>query len=124
MEIRAIFEEVEAVWVNFEDDIEVLIAYADIDEIEGILKRHATFSYKGGKRKEKVDGVAIVKEIGRRFIKGWKGITLNGEEFSHNEENSDKLMTRWADFAIFVREACMEVSNFSDEEREEVEKNS
>ena len=124
MDIRALEQEVDAVWVEFMD-AEVLLAFADIDELEKIVKRNTTFKYKGAhKKSENTDSIAVVKAVGKLVVKDWKGITLEGEEFPYTEENCDMLMSRWPAFAGFVQDASMDLANFGEQEREADEKNS
>jgi len=112
------------VWVPFMD-AEVLIRYVSLDELREINKKATRVSWDRKHQKtEELDTVEANRLLGRAAVRGWKGITMNGEEFPYSEENCDFLMTRWLEFARFVNEVCIDIQALMDAEKERKAKNS
>ena len=124
MEINALVEAPEEVWVSFQD-AEVLLVYQPLEDLKALMKNHTSATYfTGGKKKEKVDYTALALELGERAVKDWKGVTLKGQPFFFSPENRDMLITKWSEFSSFVMEASTDIAVFAQDKREEDEKNS
>lgn len=109
MDISAIRDNDFEVWVSFLD-AEVLMRYVGLDELRSI---HASATRKGldrgGALIEELDHAEAGRLLGRASVKGWRGLTLNGEEFPWSPENCDLLMARWTEFSRFVGEASLDL---------------
>jgi hypothetical protein len=124
MEIGALKRDDFQVWVFFED-AEVLVRYVSLEELREISKKSTKVSWDRRSRKtEEPDSMEANRLLGRAAVRGWKGITMEGEEYPYNEENCDFLMTRWTEFIKFVNDVCVDLQALVEHEKEERKKNS
>ncbi len=122
MEIGALTEDSFEVWMPFKD-AEVLVRHVPFDELKEIEKTATEVFARGGRPMEATDQVEVSRLIGRRAVKGWRGLTMKGEAFPYTEENCDLLMTRWTEFNQFVNRACVDLQALVDEDRRRQAKN-
>jgi hypothetical protein len=117
MEIAALKQDDFQVWVPF-TDAEVLLRYVSLEELEKV-RRKATASRwdRKGPKAESMDPLEANRLLGRAAVRGWRGITLEGEDYPYSEEHCDFLMTRWSEFAKFVSEAALDLRRLAEEER-------
>jgi phage pi2 protein 07 len=124
MEIGALKRDDFQVWVLFED-AEVLVRYVSLEELREISKKSTKVSWDRRSRKtEETDSMEANRLLGRAAVRGWKDITMGGEEYPYNEENCDFLMTRWTEFIKFVNDVCVDLQALVEHEKEERKKNS
>jgi hypothetical protein len=124
MEIGSLTRTDFQVWVPFED-AEVLIRYLPLEELQDIVRKATRTTWDRSQRKvETLDPAEANRLLGRASVRGWMGITMNGEEFPYSAENSDFLMARWLGFSRFVNEACLDLQGLVAEERRQREKKS
>jgi hypothetical protein len=124
MEIGALKNDDFQAWMPFMD-AEVLIRHVPVEELQVIQRKATRVTWDGKHRKaETVDAAEANRLIGRSAVRGWKGITMDGEEFPYSGENCDFLMSRWLEFSRFVGEACLDLQGLVEAERREKEKNS
>ena len=125
MEIGALKQKDFQIWVPCMDDAEVLIRYIGIEELRGIMK--AT-SRRDWDRKhqpiEAVDTAAANRLLGRAAVRGWTGITMDGDDYPYTPENCDFLMSKWLEFSRFVNDICIDLQSLMEAEREAKTKNS
>jgi hypothetical protein len=87
-----------------------------MDELSEITDDYTETEYvrKGGKGKDRndmipvstTDNVGMIKEICKRSLLGWEGITENGKPLPFNDKNRDYLITTFTDLPIFINETC------------------
>lgn len=128
MDIGALKTEDFQVWVPFMD-AEVLIRYVPLEELRDIGRKASRATWEGARTPanrpvETLDPSLANKLLGRAAVRGWSGITMNGEEFPYSPENCDFLMARWLDFSRFVNEACLDLRALQEEERKRLGKHS
>lgn len=111
------------VWMQFQD-AEVLIRYLTADELLDISKKATKLVWRENRKVEERDIKELNKLLGRATVRGWKGITMNGEEYPYSLENCDFLMTKYFEFVEFVSEACMSLQSLAQAEKERKTKNS
>jgi hypothetical protein len=117
MDIVALKQDDFQVWVPFMD-AEVLLRYVSLEELEQVRRRATTLRWdRKGPRTESMDPLEANRLLGRAAVRGWRGITLEGEEHPYSEEHCDFLMTRWSEFARFVSEAALDLWRLAEEER-------
>lgn len=123
MEIGALRDEDYSVWMPFED-AEVLVRYVGAEELRGIAAGATSHSWKNHQRVERMDAAEAARLMGRAAVRGWRGITMGGEEYPYSVEHCDFLMERWQEFARFVAEAATDLGELVNKETEEGKKNS
>jgi hypothetical protein len=124
MDIGALRQDDYQVWVPFQD-AEVLVRYVSLDGLRNIAKKATRITWDRRHRKvEELDPGESNRLLGREAVRGWKGITMEGEEYPYTPENCDFLMQRWAEFSRFVNDVCVDLQGLMDAEREEKVKNS
>jgi hypothetical protein len=126
MEIGALKAEDFQVWMPFAD-AEVLVRYISLEELREIGRKATRVTWEGprtpGNRPvETLDSALANKLLGRAAVRGWRGITMEGEEFPYSPENCDFLMARWLEFVRFVNEASLDLRALQEEERERMGK--
>jgi hypothetical protein len=123
MDITAISEEDFNVWVDFQEDAQVLLRYVSLEELLAINAKASTHSLKpavasaaGTDRGEGIREISaeVAPEdanrlLGRAAVRGWRGLKKDGKEFPYSADNCDLLMRRWTEFAVFVGEVCLEL---------------
>lgn len=111
-------------WFDFGDDAAVEIAFIPKDEANKIIKRHTRTEYKRGQRTEVTDDDKANIELGRKTVRGWRGLTVDGVKFPYSESNCDTLMRKSYAFSNFVNERCVEIDEFTQERDEDAVKKS
>jgi len=118
MEIGALGKEDFLITVPFIEDSEVVLRYVSAEELQQIAKKATTVTWdRKNEPKEELDPIQIQVLMGRAAVRGWKGLTMEGEEFPYSPENCDLLMRKWTEFARFVSETCMDLQRLQEEER-------
>jgi hypothetical protein len=124
MDIACLKDESYEVWFAFLD-AEVLVRYVPLGEVREIARASRTVRVDGsGRRAEEFDHTEAGRLLGRAAVRGWRGITLRGEEYPYTLEHCDFLMARWAEFARFVNETCLDLRGMVEREAAEREKKS
>jgi hypothetical protein len=128
MDIGALRREDFLVWVPFMD-AEVLVRYVPLEELRDIGSRATKRTWEGlrtpsNRPVETLDAALANKLLGRAAVRGWRGLSMNGEEFPYTPENCDFLMARWLEFSKFVNEACLDLQALQEQERKRVGKDS
>jgi hypothetical protein len=116
MEIGALKKDDYTVRVPFMD-AEVEIRYITRDELDALHKKSKVRDWDRKHREvETLNDDKFNKALGRAAVRGWSGLTLNGEEFLYSEDNCDFLMLKWVEFAKFVGDACIDLQGLQDAE--------
>jgi hypothetical protein len=123
MDIGFLAQEEREVTVPFMD-AEVTLRYVPLQELEAIGRKATRVTWDGSKKDEHMDPLEANRLLGRAAVRGWRGLTMQGEEFPFTQDNCDLLMTRWTEFAKFVAKAALDLKALADEERRAHEKNS
>jgi hypothetical protein len=125
MDISALRRDDFEVTVPFGEDASVLIRHVTREELLSIRKKATKTNWdRKHQREESFDPVEADVLLGRAAVRGWKGITMNDEDFPYTPENCDFLMRKWTEFARFVNDACVDLGGLVKAEREAREKNS
>lgn len=124
MEIGALSKEDFRAWIPFMD-AEVLIRHVSMGELREIAKlaTRTTWDRKHQKTEE-MDAGESNRLLGRAAVHGWKGLTMNGQEYPYSPENCDFLMSKWLEFSRFVNDVCTDLQALVEGELEEIRKNS
>lgn len=119
------------VWVPFDDDTEVLIAYQSGSDLREMREKATNISWdRGHQKEEKYDNAMGNRLLGRAAVKDWrprpgkKGFTLNGEGYPYTPENCDFLMDKFTDFSNFVNGVCVDLQCLVAADEEQTRKNS
>ena len=124
MEIGALKQDDFQAWIPFQD-AEVLIRYVDIEELRRLNKQATKTAWDRRHQKtEELDALEANRLLGRASVRGWKNITMDGEEYPYTPENCDFLMQKWFEFSRFVNEVCTDFQAMMEAEREVKRKNS
>jgi len=132
MDIGFVTQPERTVWFDFpgEDDVKVLIRYMPMDE-RSEIERQATVEV--AEKTERNAEERLVKKIdekeynrlyGRAAVRGWEGLKDKEEDFPFSQENCDLLMTKWAEFSLFVGTVAPRLHALVEAERKAVEKKS
>lgn len=131
MEIGALKKSAFEVWMPFDEDTEVLIAYQSGDALRDIRRQATSISWdRGHQKEEKYDNGVGNRLLGRAAVKAWrplpgeKGFTLNGEPYPYSPDNCDFLMDKFTDFSNFVNAVCVDLQGLVAAEEEQTRKNS
>lgn len=129
MEISGLKNETLTAWIQFDDDTEVLIAHVSRQGLRALNKKATSTTFVRHQKTKETDSNEADRLLGREAVKDWRalpgrsGFTMNGESYPYSPENCDFLMEKYNEFANFVNETAIELSNFVEEEKEEEEKN-
>jgi len=95
------------------DDAELMIRFLSQEELQQIREK-ASKIVRDGKHGPRMAFDSIEGDVllGRAAVRGWKGLTMNGEEFPYSPENCDLLMRKWTEFARFVFGICLDLRKF------------
>jgi hypothetical protein len=116
MEIGALKKDDFVISIPFIEDSEVLIRYVSREELQEIKRNATKISWdRKNEPSEEFDSLRADLLLGRAAVRGWKGLTMNGEEFPYSPENCDLLMRKWTEFAKFVGEASMDIARLQEE---------
>ncbi|MEJ2192650.1 MAG: hypothetical protein P8Y39_09970 [Nitrospirota bacterium] len=106
-------------------DAQVLLRYVPLEELEKLTREATEVHWDRRNRKvEKLNAREAARLLGRRAVRGWRGITLEGEAYPYSPEHCDFLMTRWLEFTKFVGEASLDLRGLVEAEAAERRKNS
>jgi hypothetical protein len=124
MEIGALKQDDFQAWIPFQD-AEVLIRYVDIEELRRLNKQATKTAWDRRHQKtEELDALEANRLLGRASVRGWKNITMDGEEYPYTPDNCDFLMQKWFEFSRFINEVCTDLQAMMDAEKEAARKNS
>jgi len=127
MDVSALDDKGFEVWVRFLD-AEVLMRYVGLDELRRIKEQATSYSWdrEGGSQgpHESLDHEEANRLFGRAAVRGWRGLTRDGEDFPFSPEHCDLLISRWSEFARFVAEVSLDLKRLEDERMEKCKKKS
>ncbi len=131
MDIEALRDKDIEVWVPF-NDASILMRYVGLDELREIrqsatVRRWPRGEVEGQRQAEPEAALDLAEEgrlFGRAAVRGWKGLTLKGEEFPFSPDNCDLLISRWSEFARFVGEVSLDLKRLEHERMEKSKKKS
>lgn len=120
-------KEVEGVWEDFGDGLEVKIARIGNPiyqkAFQKISKPHKKAIRRGTLRDEKAEEL-LIEAMAKAIVLDWKGLEEDGKEVPYNHNNCVKILTEYKDFREQVSEFATEIEAFRCDEDEEAEKNS
>ena len=100
-------------WVNWKGDIDVLLAFISPAELRALKPTIMKAQFRGHQRTEDmVDDVALRNYYCKKIIKGVRGLTKDGEDFTPDEAMLKRIWDGNHDFGAFVVEASMALQNF------------
>lgn len=113
------------VWVRFLD-AEVLVRHVPAEELLDIQRRARvrTWETTQGAPSQTQDSALAGRLLGRAAVRGWRGLSMQGQDYPYSPENCDFLITRWAEFSRFISEVSTSLRRLMEEERRASEKNS
>jgi len=118
MEIGVLGKDDLLISVPLAEDAEITLRYVSREELREITKKATKITWnRKHEPKEEFDPVQADLLLGRAAVRGWKGLTMEGEEFPYSPENCDLLMRKWTEFARFVSETCMDLQRLQEEEK-------
>ncbi len=126
MDIEALESDDYAVWVRFMD-AEVLVRHVPAGELLSIRERSLRRAWdisSGGRPAEGIDAAEAARLLGRAAVRGWRGLSMRGEDYPYSPERCDFLMARWAEFGRFVNEAATSLARLAEAQRRDESKNS
>jgi hypothetical protein len=124
MDISALKNEDFEVWMPFMD-AEVALRYLDIEELRKVQKQATKISWdRKGAKEEDLDSSELSRLLGRAAVRGWRGITMEGQPYAYTPEHCDFLMSRWLEFATFVADAALDLGKLVEAQERGKEKNS
>lgn len=125
MDIGPLRKEDYTVWVPFMEDAEVLVRHVTTTELVDINREATVASWDmKSSRSESLDAALAARLLGRAAVRGWRGITMDGEEFPYSTGNCDFLMSRWPEFSRFINSASTGLAALAAQERRHAEKKS
>ena len=126
MDIEALESDDYTVWLRFMD-AEVLVRHVPASELLEIRERSRRRTWDistGGRPTEGLDAFEAARLLGRAAVRGWRGLSMRGEDYPYSPERCDFLMARWAEFGRFVNEAATSLARLADAQRSAERKNS
>ncbi len=128
MDITALNDEGFQVLVPFHD-AEVMVGYVGLDQLRSIRQRATlrtwpTAGQRQGEPEESLDHAEAGRLLGRAAVRGWQGLTLEGEVYAYSPERCDLLMARWSEFARFVGEVSLDLAGLMERSMEQSKKKS
>ena len=111
-------------WFDFGDDAAIELVFIPKDEANKIVKRNTRTEFKRGQPRDITDDDKANIELGRKVVRGWRGLTKDGVEFPYSEKNGDELMRKSYAFSNFVNERCVEIDDFTQKRDEAAVKKS
>jgi hypothetical protein len=105
-------------WVPWRDDVEVRLRFLTHADDRDMLKKIQKAQFRGHQKVEnEIDLVAMRNYFCKHVIKGFKGLTKDGEPFEPTEEETRRIWDGTRDFSEFCVDACREVANFREEKK-------
>lgn len=126
MDICGLHENDYCVWVRFMD-AEVLVRHVSAEELLEIRRKAQRRSWdiaSSGGPEVSFDQAEAARLLGRAAVRGWRGLSMKGEEFEYTPQRCDFLMARWAEFGRFINEAATSLARLVRSEARDEEKNS
>ena len=122
MDIEALSLSDYEVWVRFMD-AEVLLRHVALHELMDIRTHATRRTWDGsGAVSEQLDANEANRLLGRAALRGWRGITMKGQDYPFTADNAELLMTRWLEFSRFVSDMSANLTALVQAQAESVEK--
>lgn len=112
------------VWVDFNDQLKVLINYIPRKRISEIVKQSTRTTFQNHQRVEDYDNIKFGELLGVEAVADWDGPLANGEPIPCTPENIKKFMRNWTDFAKFISTVSIDLEQLVAQEKENARKNS
>ena len=114
-----------AVWVEYNDDVSVLIKHVPRESLAGILKQATRTTWdKHHQPENSVDNIKYGELVGDAAIVDWTGLVDGDQPFPCTQENKKLLMRKWTNFAKFVSDLSSDLDRLMESEKESARKNS
>jgi hypothetical protein len=112
-------------WVDFDEEVSVLVRYVPRDQLAEIGKDAVVVTVGPGKKEERsYDALAADIAIAKAAVIDWRGLEVDGEPFPFTPENLELLILKWGAFSKFISNACVDVSGLALAQKENGAKNS
>ena len=112
------------VWVQYNDEVSVLIRHIPREKFAGIVKMSSRTTWdKNHQQETTIDSIKLGELVGDAAIVDWTGLSDGGEPFPCTAENKRLLMRKWSNFAKFVSDLSSDLDRLLETEREAERKN-
>lgn len=118
--------EVEGVWQDIGDGVELLIARIGNPEYQKEFQRISKPHRRAIRRGHLSDSVAeklLIKAMAKCILLDWKGLQEDGKDLPYSYDNAVRILTEYRDLRDYVSDIANEIETFKLEEDEEAEKN-
>jgi hypothetical protein len=113
------------VWVEYNDQVSVLLRHITREDLAGILKRATRTTWdKQHQPEELIDNIKYGELVGDAAIVDWTGLLDAGQAFPCTPENKALVMRKWSNFAKFVSDLSSDLDRMVEIEKDVVRKNS
>ena len=126
MDIRDLREGIE-VWqpITGMPEVEILLRYLPQDEFDAIQKQHTAYRASADATVPDAvrDDAGLHAAVAQAVVKGWRGLTDNGEPLPVTSENIGLLMSKWTEFRLLVMSTPLSLARMIAARQEAIEKN-
>jgi hypothetical protein len=113
-----------AVWVQYNDEVSVLIRHITREKMSALLKAASRTTWdKNHQPETTIDNIKYGELIGEAAIVDWAGLNDGDKAFPCTKDNKALLMRKWANFAKFVSDISSDLDRLLESERGEERKN-
>ena len=112
------------VWVEYNDQVSVLIRHIPREKLAGIFKAASRTTWdKNHQPETSIDNIRYGELIGEAAIVDWAGFVDEGQAFPCTNDNKALLMRKWGNFAKFVSDLSSDLDRLVEAEKETARKN-
>jgi hypothetical protein len=113
-----------AVWVEYNDQVSVLLRHIPREKLAGIFKQATRTTWdKNHQPETTIDNIKYGELVGEAAIADWAGLVDGEEPFPCTKENKALLMRKWGNFAKFVSDLSSDLDRLIESEQDAVRKN-
>ena len=113
-----------AVWVQYNDQVNVLIRHIPRERLSGILKQASRTTWdKNHQPETTIDNIKYGELVGDAAIVDWTGLIDGEQAFPCTKDNKALLMRKWGNFAKFISDLSSDLDRLLESEREAERKN-
>ena len=116
--------EEKTVWVQYNDEVSVLVRHVPREKLSGILQQATRTSWdKHHQPESTVDNIKYGELVGEAAIVDWTGLVDGDQPFACNPENRALLMRKCSNFAKFISDLSSDLDRLIETEKEAARKN-
>lgn len=113
-----------AVWVQYNDEVSVLIRHIPREALSGILRQATRTTWdKHHQPQQVVDNIKYGELVGEAAIVDWTGLIDGDQPFPCTRENKSLLMRKWSNFAKFISDLSSDLDRLMESDKEAARKN-